>query len=135
MKPDVLFAVEGIRVESSRGRGRERGHRQGEAAHAGVIRTGREDELDWVDVDEEPHVHPFTGKPTGPTENLSPNTSPVEAFSMLFAFAWPFLVLQMNLYAQFQGAPGLSPVSEEEMKAFIGVMMVMGIARRPTINS
>ena len=86
--------------------------------------------------DEEPPSHPFTGSP-GPTFPLSCHT-PEDCLSRLFGDAmWQYLVDHTNEYVAPKVAAAQStrnalyynwrPVTVEEMKAFVAVILNMGI--------
>ena len=91
-----------------------------------------------------PTVPPFTGTP-GPTVVLEDGATPVQYFFLFFTQRiWEFLVEETNRYAAHkiaQKTPSRrsllstwKPVTLAEMKAFVGVILNMGIIQLPDIK-
>ena len=82
---------------------------------------------------------PFTEEP-GPIHQLREDASPLEFFHLLWEPSFfQLLADQTNLYARQKQAtrpnPRWYPISSEEMKAFVGVNIIMGIDQKPEISS
>ena len=87
----------------------------------------------WSEVDTNPIVHSFTA-PSRPTAVLPPQARPVDFFNLVFGFAWAIRVAQTNLYAEYHNAANWVAVTEPEMKAFMGILVIMGIIRLPVTD-
>lgn len=115
------------------GRGRGRGRGRGNAT-AAVI---HEEVLTWSDLDSPQHVQPFSGGPSGPNIVDLPGDgaelTPLYFFTLIWNFAWPLLVAETNRYAGQSGAADWVPTSVPEMKAFVGMLIAMGIVRLPCV--
>ena len=81
----------------------------------------------------------------GPTTNLTDRLTPLQCFNLLFftTTVWEFLVNKTNQYAihkkpKHTGRRSLycnwRPVTIEEMKAFVGIILNMGITQLQKVN-
>ena len=78
-------------------------------------------------------------QPVGPTIQLQDNMNAVDYFQLYFTEAvWNLLVEQTNLYAQQKRGPDDSsvwyPVTVDEFKAWVAMILNMGIVQKPTIH-
>ena len=91
-----------------------------------------------------PTLPPFTGTP-GPTVAMEDGATPVQYFFLFFTHrVWQFLVEETNRYAAHKIAEKTpsrrsllstwKPVTLAEMKAFVGVILNMGIIQLPEIK-
>ena len=71
----------------------------------------------------------------GPTHNLPPNSTALDYFKLLLPMALiQLLVHQTNLYAEQCHAEGWDPVTLDEMRAYIGILIIMGVNQLPRYN-
>lgn len=85
----------------------------------------------WSDVIEDMEVPEFI-EPTGPTHHLPSDATPLQYFLLMF----PLTLIQVivdntNLYARQSGAQGWVDTTIGEMKAFLGLQILMGIVQLP----
>ena len=125
-------------------RGRARGARGARQPRGQQIVQQADLEAQWLPVDREPNVPPFTGTP-GIKVPLPNNPSTGDFFNLFLTDEFfDILVEQTNLYAiQYKrNNPNLPPHSRAiewfdttrvEMKQFIALSLLMGIVRKPEI--
>lgn len=125
-----------------RGRGRGRGARRG--ARSGPARRRQdpaEPNIDWSDQYSPVQIPDFGEPHPGPTRRF-PNVNTArerDFFDLLFTNdIWEILVQETNRYYDQQKAtdPGKhkrpwAPVTRDEMEAFIGMIILMGIVKLP----
>ncbi|CAG2252725.1 unnamed protein product [Mytilus edulis] len=89
-------------------------------------------ELVWRETYEELDIDPFI-QITGPSHNLNPNASELEYFKLFFDDNMlEKIVSQTNQYAAQNGPDPLwSDTSRDEISAFIGMQILMGINQLP----
>ena len=78
-------------------------------------------------------------QPVGPTIQLQDNMKAVDYFQLYFTEAvWNLIVEQTNLYAQQKRTPDdrsvWYPVTVDEIKAWVAMILDMGIVQKPTIH-
>ncbi|KAL8614015.1 hypothetical protein ACOMHN_023250 [Nucella lapillus] len=87
---------------------------------------------DWTDDISQHRKNDFT-QPIGPTRPLPLTAKPVDYFLQLFPLAmFQLLVEQTNLYAQQQGAQNFISVTEDKIKAYLGMLFIMGLVVLPS---
>ena len=132
----------------NRGRGR-RGRivqGRGRASHGRVGRVGRpqDPELQWSRTYNPPADQPFPEPSPGPTQRY-PNGAEIRegtVFDQMFTDEiWNLMVTETNRYHDQQAASEPNkhkrkwrPVTKEEMQAFIGIIIYMGIVKLPRIT-
>ena len=128
-----------------RGTGRGRGGSRGRGSGATDDRlTDREREVlkgKWLRQENVFSQHPFNGPTPGPTSPSS-GVSAGDCFGRFFTDeVWDLLVTETNRYANQCRAQSTSrtqrpwhDVTKEEMKAFVGMLMVMGICKLPRLE-
>ncbi|XP_065915189.1 chimeric ERCC6-PGBD3 protein-like [Dysidea avara] len=132
-----------ISLGGGRGRGRGRGRGAGRG-HGTIPGDGRAAGVtflpgEWENI--EPTHTKFSYSPTpGPNVRFPPNTRPVDLFYLYFTDdVWDLLVTETNSYAALrfpcrQYARPWKDVTCEEMKAFIGMLIMMGILHLPHLD-
>ena len=93
---------------------------------------------EWSNTLHRIHVQPFSEAP-GPVHDLGPDATPLDFFSLLWEPSFfDSLAEEINRYAQQRqvSKPNSKwyPATPEEMKAFIGVNIMMGIDQKPEIS-
>ena len=91
----------------------------------------------WKKEESNSLIFPFKGDEPGPTVHVDSSTSAMDVFSRFFTNnVWELIVMETNNYAASvtEQSSHSSPrpwqdVSTEEMKAFIGILILMGICR------
>ena len=136
---------DGTGVGRGRGQGRGRGRGRGSGSgRAGDSLTDRQREVlveGWAKQDNVFADYPFRGGTPGPT-TPSAGESAGACFGRFFTEeVWDLLVRETNRFAAQVRAEltSSSPrpwhdVDKDEMKAFVGVMMVMGICKLPRLE-
>lgn len=85
----------------------------------------------WTDVVEDFDVPDFVDT-SGPTHQLSSDANPLLYFLLLFPLSLvQVLVDNTNSYAAQSGAQGWTDTTIDEMKAFLGLQILMGIIQLP----
>ena len=123
------------RRRGARVRGAGRGNAQTNNA-ANAAAADDDDHLTWVTHDLPQNVKAFlpSGR-TGPTVATAGTVlSPLFIFGLLWNFAWPILVGETNRHALQCNAANYIPVTEPEMRVFIGILIAMRIARLPNMK-
>ena len=142
-----------------RGRGRGRGHgRRGRRrGHGGVGSTSSGsdhgstagvtdpsallpvDETQWVKAEPNSYCYQYTQTP-GPTQQFTDRTTALEFFTKYFTDdVWNLLVTKTNRYAHANVSSGphsraWNDVTIDEMKAFIGMLILFGIIKLPRLE-
>lgn len=96
-----------------------------------------EDETEWKKTDwtNTPDVSSFDEHPLRPRNNFSSRSAPLAYFEVFFdAEVISNLVNQTNLFATQNNARNFVPVTEIEIKAYIGMLIQMGIHKLPCIE-
>ena len=89
------------------------------------------DEGEWSDIVFDRKPEPFTSY-VGPKIPLGLDAKPVDYFFQLFPkSSIEEIVLQTNLYAEQQGAINFEKTSVDEIRAYIGMLFLMGINQTP----
>ena len=102
-------------------------------------------ELGWSREDATPLVAPFTGNP-GLQSDLPDNPEAIDFFNLLFEDQmWEILTTETNRYAQskiseedlkqFSRLKKWEPVTKDEMKVFLSLVIAMGLTRKPDLES
>ena len=83
-----------------------------------------------------PQFMPRRNYQTGPTTDLSPNSSPIHFWTLLFTGAFiAEIVFQTNLYASQHSVSGWYDTCGDEIKTFFGLLYALGIHRLPGLDS
>ncbi|KAJ8303674.1 hypothetical protein KUTeg_018784 [Tegillarca granosa] len=89
------------------------------------------DEEFWRDDLEDVHIDRFE-QPQGPRHTLDRDSPVLSYFLLVFPISiFLHLVDQTNLYAQQCGAEIWNPTTLDEMRAFIGLQIIIGINQLP----
>nr|XP_022290105.1 piggyBac transposable element-derived protein 4-like [Crassostrea virginica] len=71
-------------------------------------------------------------EPTGPTHHLPSDATPLQYFLLMFPLTLIQVIVEnTNLYARQSGAQGWVDTTIGEMKAFLGLQILMGIVQLP----
>ena len=97
---------------------------------------------EWRVLDSDSIRFPYSGGLVGPTVPLNNTVTPLDCFSMFFTLeVWELLVTETNRYAdkilsqkQFRRRRPWTRVGVNEMKAFYGMLIAMGIVRLPRLE-
>ena len=101
---------------------------------------------EWEKVGADNVVFPYTGPPPGPVQHVARDALPADLFNRFFSDeVWDLLVVETNRYADqvrtkfaaqnpTKTQRAWHPVTNEEMKAFLGMFMLMGIATLPRLE-
>ena len=95
------------------------------------------DNLVWSTIDAPQNVKAFIPSAVAGLGIVIPAggmVTPLFFFGFLCNFAWTILVTKTNRYDTQKGAHNYAAVDETEMRAFIGLIIGMGIARLPAIQ-
>ena len=129
---------------TSRARGRGTAVRSGDRGGAGIPRDHSEEDSEderWEKKEATSLVYPYrcTGGPTTPTATLQ-NDTPLDIFCRFFTDdVWQLIVDETNRYASANTAstPHARPwydTTVQEIKAFIGLQILMGIVELPRLE-
>ena len=125
-------------VRGAGGRGRGATSMRGTGCGAGLS-SGGIDMINWK-KDESNALNYNYNKTPGPTTTASSNVTPLELFSRFFTDeVWDLLVQETNRYASenVSHTPHARPwedVTVPEMKAFTGILILMGIVKLPRLD-
>ena len=105
-------------------------------AAASTSRSSEEQETTWSTITKCLLIHPFTS-PVGPTQDIS--SSPLEVFEQFFSpDLMERIVKESNAYAKATMGDDKfdkwSKITVEELKAFLGFSLLMGINHLPSLN-
>ena len=128
-----------------RGAGRGRGGRgcgQGGRGRGGRVAQPQDPELEWSRTYNPPADRPFVEPSPGPTQRYPADTRAGAFFDQMFTDEiWDMLVTETNRYHDQQAASEPNkhkrkwdPVTKDGMKAFIGIMIHMGIVKLPRMT-
>lgn len=88
----------------------------------------------WTDRPQ-PQPNIFDQIPMRPKRILPANARPIRYFENFFTDeVFELIVTQTNLYAEQQKIIGWTPVDERELKAFLGILVIMGYHILPSIE-
>ena len=126
--------VRGNRGRGRGGRGRGRGRGRG-----GRVARPEDPELEWSRTYNPPAGRPFVEPSPGPTQRYPADTKAGAFFDQMFTDdIWDMIVTETNRYHDQQAASEPNkhkrkwdPVTKDEMKAFIGITIHMGIVKLP----
>ena len=147
---DTQVCGRGRRRGQGRGRGRARGVRRGQGRGRGPaapgLRHGSGNDDTWVWSLAKGPSNPtgpmdFSGNTAGPKGEACGVMSPIECFRLFFPSSYiDELLFQTNLYADQQRASKndnshFDPIIKEELLAFIGINIAMGVVSLPSIDN
>ncbi|XP_065832957.1 piggyBac transposable element-derived protein 5-like [Oscarella lobularis] len=121
---------------------RRRRTRSTSESDGGGRRQNRRDDSDdsdeWTEDWDDVHRQEFSSR-DGPSRIFAGEIDAITCFGLFFTeVVWELLVVNTNLYAAAKYTPGhsrtWSPVVVEEMKAFFGLLILMGYMRFPRIE-
>lgn len=95
------------------------------------------DEIEWKKQSwqQSPNLESFDDSPLRCTRNLPNRTRPVTYFELFFDVeVMDNIMIQTNKYAEQENARNWTPVTVNELKAFLGIIIQMGIHVLPTIE-
>ena len=121
----------------SRGASSSHGHRS-EAATSEYSALEPVDE-NWVKLEPNSYCYQYTKTP-GPTLPFTDDTTALDIFSRYFTHeVWDLLVTETNRYAQANlshtpSARAWTDVTTDEMKAFVGLLLLLGIIKLPRLE-
>lgn len=95
------------------------------------------EEEEWKKViwPQTPDIDSFDSVKLEPKQFLPSNTRPATYFSMFFdENVITHIIAQTNLYAEQKRSRGWSPVDSREIKAFLGIIILMGLKPEPSID-
>ena len=136
----------GVAVSPGEGRGRDRGRGRGGGRGRGRGgsrgQAGRTDTWTWTSAKSSsntPASIPFSGDLPGPKGDACCARQPVECFNLFLGDYYNEILQQSNLYADQQRTTNSdtspwNPISKEELLAFIGLNIAMGVISRPALN-
>ncbi|KAJ2952354.1 hypothetical protein O0L34_g4640 [Tuta absoluta] len=96
-----------------------------------------EDEINWKKVDwvNSPDISSFDADRLQPKNHFPSRSRPIAYFEVFFdEEVFSNLVDQTNLFATQSNARNFTPVTEKEIKAYIGMLILMGIHKLPCIE-
>ena len=125
-----------------RGRGAGRGRGRGGRGRGGRVARPQDPELEWSRTYNLPADRPFVEQSPGPTQRYPADTRAGAFFDQMFTDEiWDMLVTETNRYHDQQAASEPNkhkrkwdPVTKDRMKAFIGIMIHMGIVKLPRMT-
>ena len=99
-------------------------------------------EFEWIKGEDMPYIEPYTGPEPGLTFTTIHRSTPLLMFSYLFdEEIWRFMVEQTNKYAMYirtrdpaKHRSKWSPTDTDELKAYIGMVIAMGIIKLPRMD-
>ena len=90
-----------------------------------------DDGEEWSDTVRDHDLHHFRSH-SGPKIPLNFDAKPIDYFLQLFPEdLMRKIVYETNLYAQQKGATNFEPTHIEEMRAYFGILFLMGLCRLP----
>lgn len=92
--------------------------------------------LVWSQDDRQPRIHQFTGDSGLKTDAVNAESSPLDFYQLFMSdIVFGLIATETNNYAQQAGNDRFIPTTTAEIKVYWGLSMLMGIVKKPNIES